>query len=164
MVHISLSLSLSHARACTHARARATSEHLNHHGCVTAYNVNHLPARCFLRKPLGPYNQTLVAHYSAVLRGYGLPCLPSQSCTWVPEEASGWQVVCTRCRCESSLTAWLHFTLTSAMLGYKNLSDEVGQICKCRWWPCGSLVCTICCVYIEVRIQFWASKCSLPCF
>jgi hypothetical protein len=33
------------------------SEHLHHHGCVTAYTVNHLPARRFLRKPLCPYLQ-----------------------------------------------------------------------------------------------------------
>jgi len=38
-----------------------------------------------------------------------------------------------------------------------NLSDKVGQICQCKWWPCGSLMCTICyvCVCVCALCVHW---------
>jgi hypothetical protein len=40
---------------------------------------------------------------------------------------------------------------------YRSNGVTDGQMLKCQWWLCGSLVCTTCYVLIEVRMKFSVS-------
>jgi hypothetical protein len=136
----------THTHTHTHTHFLLTSEHLHQHGCVTVYIVNPLPARCFLRKALGPYNHTLVAHYDWEVMNCPASC-PSLAPGPLKKHLAG-KYFAPDADVNWSLTAWLRFTLTSAMPGYKpewwsRTNLQIVAVWKCDVYHLVCVVCTL---------------------